>query len=236
MDALPPSYESHFTLDTPVHRLLKDKRVILASGSPRRKELFRQMGFSNIEISVSGFAEDLAKSAYITPWEYAADTSSQKALAVYQNLATEEDSPEIVIAADTVLILDSEIIEKPSDPKHHLSILKKLRDSREPHKVFTAVSVIVPMDVPIHPGYVMKTHLEETQVKFDPSLSDEFLEAYVRSGEGVDKAGGYGIQGFGALLVESIQGDYSNIVGLPLRATFRLMEEALEQGNADNYD
>ncbi|WBW70594.1 Maf-like protein, nucleoside-triphosphate diphosphatase, ASMTL-like protein [Schizosaccharomyces osmophilus] len=235
MDGLPPSYESHFTLDTPVHQKLKDKRVILASGSPRRKELFRQMGFSNIEVSVSGFPENLSKSAYVTPWEYAADTSSQKALAVYQSLAAEEDSPDVVVAADTVLILDSEIIEKPADPKNHLSILKKLRDSRDPHKIFTAVTVIVPMDVPIHPGYVMKTHLEETQVKFDPSLTNEFLEAYVRCGEGLDKAGGYGIQGFGALLVESIQGDYTNIVGLPLRATYRLLEEALDQGNAENY-
>lgn len=85
-------------------------------------------------------------------------------------------------------------MEKPNDPKHHLAMLKKLRNSKTPHKVFTAVSVIVPMEVPIHPGYVMKTHLEETQVKFDPSITDEFLEAYVRCGEGSDKAGGYAIQ------------------------------------------
>lgn len=236
MDTSPPSYDSHFTLETSMHRQLKDKRIILASGSPRRKQLFEQMGFPNVETCVSGFPENLNKSMYITPWEYAADTSVQKAIAVYEKLAAEEDSPDIVVSADTILILDSEIMEKPNDPKHHLAMLKKLRNSKTPHKVFTAVSVIVPMEVPIHPGYVMKTHLEETQVKFDPSITDEFLEAYVRCGEGSDKAGGYAIQGHGALLIESIIGDFSNVVGLPIRATFKLMEEALEQGDADNYD
>ncbi|EEB06608.1 maf-like protein [Schizosaccharomyces japonicus yFS275] len=230
----PPSYESHFTLELGLHRELRGKRVVLASGSPRRKEIMAQMGFPEVEVCVSGFEENLDKNS-MTPWEYVSQTSAKKAMAVYEKLSEDEEAPEMVIAADTILVLGHEVIEKPCDEKQHFAMLKRLRDSNTPHRVFTAITVIAPMDVPIHPGYVMKSHLEETRVKFDPELTDDFLQAYVRCGEGLDKAGGYGIQGKGALLIESIQGDYNNIVGLPVRATFKLMEDALNESTDHGY-
>jgi septum formation protein len=98
-------------------------------------------------------------------------------------------------------------------------MLKHLRDMRA-HKVFTGLAIIAPLEVPIQPGYALRTHVEETTVYFGGKdvLTDEVLKAYVESGEGVDAAGGYKIQEGGGVLIEKIEGDYSNVVGLPVHA------------------
>jgi len=108
-------------------------------------------------------------------------------------------------------------------PKQHFSMLRHLRD-RKSHKVFTGVACIAPLDVPIHPGYCIRTCVEETTVFFGAPevVTDEVLLAYVESGEGSDAAGGYKIQEGGGVLIEKIVGDYSNVVGLPVHAVCHL--------------
>lgn len=88
------------------------------------------------------------------------------------------------------------------------------------HKVFTGIACIAPLDIPIHPGYCLRTTVEETTVYFggDEIITDDVLKAYVESGEGSDAAGGYKIQERGGVLIERIQGDYTNVVGLPIHA------------------
>ena len=105
-------------------------------------------------------------------------------------------------------------------------MLKMLRDQKF-HKVFTAVAVIAPREDARSPGYNVETAVEETKVVFDEEVGDDMIEAYVKTREGVDKAGGYGLQGLGSLLVERIEGASDNVVGLPLRATLRCIEGAV---------
>lgn len=140
-----------------------------------------------------------------------------------QNLS-EDNPPALVIAADTILLSGNAILEKPSNPKNHFAMLRHLRDVKS-HKVFTGVACIAPLEVPIHPGYCIRTTVEETTVYFghEDVVTDEVLRAYVESGEGVDAAGGYKIQEGGGVLIEKIVGDYSNVVGLPIHSVFPVL-------------
>ncbi len=162
-------------------------------------------------------------------------TASQKALATYSaclNDATKGD-PAALIAADTIGVSAAgAILEKPRSEAHHRAMLQELRDGGR-HSIFTAVAVMAPPTSLRSPGYALETAVEETVVFFDRTGSDEMLQAYVRTREGVDKAGGYGIQGMGALLVERIEGGYENVVGLPLRATLKLLEKVKTQADAE---
>jgi septum formation protein len=147
-------------------------------------------------------------------------------------------------------------LEKPRSAKEHVDILKMLRDSGT-HKVFTAVACMAPLESLRDPGYALETQVEETSVRFDPNgtstlpteaaglfygwilsltvtVSDELILAYVKTREGVDKAGGYGIQGLGSILVERIEGTFDNVVGLPLRMTLQLIEKVTLEGDVDN--
>ncbi|KAK5033088.1 hypothetical protein LTR13_007053 [Exophiala sideris] len=220
-------------LEFPALNLLRGRRVILASQSPRRKQLLAQIGLSNVEIIPSKFEENLPKT--VSPFEYVLATATQKALAVYkQELNNEEKGePGLIIAADTVVVSSlGEILEKPRSEANHMEMLKSLRDTGL-HRVYTAVTVISPLQSARDPGYAMEAGTEETVVKFDPEISDELLLAYVRTREGADKAGGYGIQGTGAILVERIEGSFDNVVGLPLRTTLKLIEKVVAKADDD---
>lgn len=104
-----------------------------------------------------------------------------------------------------------------------------LRDQNQGwHKVYTAVVCMAPFQESLmDPGYAIETHVEETLVKFDQSVTDDLLWSYVKTREGADKAGGYGIQGVGSILVEKIDGTFDNVVGLPLRATLQCIEKVV---------
>lgn len=231
-------------LQLPILTYLRSKRVILASASPRRKQLLGQVGLTNLEILPSTKPENLSKSEH-TPYEYVSETAKQKCLDVYQAaLAAQEEAandksmpvpadPDVVIAADTVIVTrDGQILEKPRSEADHIRMLRHLRDSRA-HKVLTAVSVLAPKEDATHPGYEHRTHVEETQVFFvqeRDGLSNEAIESYVRTREGADKAGGYAVQGTGGLiLVEKLDGGFDNVIGLPVRRCLQLAEQVVFQ-------
>ncbi|KAI9730390.1 MAG: hypothetical protein M1834_005900 [Cirrosporium novae-zelandiae] len=218
-------------LDIPALAALKGKRVILASQSPRRRQLLAQIGLVNLEIIPSAAAEDFPKS--LAPFEYVIQTAQKKAMTVYkQEIDNEEKGePALILAADTVVVSGKgELLEKPRSEKEHIAMLKGLRDGGD-HKVFTAVTAIVPLESARDPGYALETTWEETVVKFDKEVSDQLIMAYVKTREGADKAGGYGIQGMGTLLVSKIDGGFDNVVGLPLRATLKIIERVMSQDN-----
>ena len=148
--------------------------------------------------------------------------------------ATEIDNastgePALVIAADTVVVSSvGQLMEKPRSEADHIAMLKHLRDSGA-HKVYTAAIAMAPLESARDPGYALESTVEETTVRFDKKITDELIMAYVKTREGADKAGGYGIQGIGAILIQGIEGSFDNVVGLPLRATLALIEKVLDQ-------
>ena len=152
--------------------------------------------------------------------------------------------PALVISADTVIVTrDGQVLEKPGSAAAHVRMLRHLRDTRV-HKVLTAVCAVAPRADAQHPGYELRTHVEETRVYFARAadgLPDDVVDAYVRSREGADKAGGYAIQGLGGMiLVERVEGPVDNVVGLPVRHCLRLCEKVVfrqgQESDAESDD
>ncbi|HET7319931.1 MAG TPA: Maf family protein [Nitrospirota bacterium] len=181
--------------------------IILASASPRRNSLLRQFGvpFKTVPADV-----DERVRAGETPEQYARRLSLDKARA-----ASDKAGKGIVIAADTIVVLDDEILGKPSDERDALRMLSML--SGRTHRVITALTV---MDAA---GKIL-TRLSQTIVRFR-RLSAEEIMSYVKTGEPLDKAGAYGIQEKGALLVSGIEGCYFNVVGLPISLLGEMLKE-----------
>ncbi|KAJ4375705.1 hypothetical protein N0V86_007238 [Didymella sp. IMI 355093] len=205
-------------LSLPALDELRRKRVILASASPRRKQLLAQLGLQNVHIIPSKFAENLSHD--LGALNYVLETATAKVQDVYRSEIdnTDQGEPALFIGADTIIVShDGRILEKPRGAEHHISMLKMLRDQGE-HKVMTAVAVMKPLESAMDPGYRLETHVEETTL----------ILAYVRTRDGNDKAGGYGVQSGGAVLIERIEGSYDNVVGLPIRATLKLIEKVME--------
>lgn len=182
--------------------------IILASQSPRRRELLGQMGLTQFIIRPA-LGEETA-SPGLTPAQLVEALSRQKA----EEVAGRSDPEDLILAADTVVAIDGQILGKPRDAARARQMLELL--SGRDHTVYTGVTV--------RRGSRVLTQHEATQVRFRP-LSPADIEAYVRSGEPMDKAGAYGIQGLGALLVEGIRGDYCNVVGLPVCRLGRMLAE-----------
>ena len=176
--------------------------IILASTSPRRRELLGQMGIR--EFSIVSPEVDEHVPGHPAPAALVEELSARKAGAV----AEKSGGDDLVIAADTVVALDGAVLGKPRDEESAFAMLSAL--SGREHRVYTGVTV--------RQGERVRTAHEETAVRFRP-LSPEEIRAYIATGEPMDKAGAYGIQGLGALLVEGIVGDYFNVMGLPV---FRL--------------
>ncbi|KAL4976948.1 Maf-like protein-domain-containing protein [Aspergillus desertorum] len=241
----PPSYESTTQqtpkrlpppppLSLPFLQTLRTKRVILASQSPRRRQIIAYLGLPHIEVVPSNFAEDLSHD--LQPIEYVLATATQKAQDVYAReiINEEKGEPALILAADTIVVepQSGAILEKPRSEAHHIAMLKNLRDARN-HKVFTAIVAMAPLNSARDPGYAIETAIEETEVRFDAGVTDDLILAYVRTREGVDKAGGYGMQGLGSILVEGIQGSADNVIGLPLKTTLKIIEKVLVKADDD---
>lgn len=153
-------------LELPALQALRGKRVILASASPRRKQLLNQIGLRDLEIIPCTVPEDFSKT--LAPFEYVLQTAEQKCTTIYrQEIDSEKGEPALVIAADTVVVSPmGDILEKPRSEREHIAVLKGLRNSGW-HKVYTAVVCMAPLESAMDPGYALKRHVEETSVKFD---------------------------------------------------------------------
>ena len=196
-------------------------RIILASGSPRRRELLEQMGLQ-FEIVVSHVEEDAEAK---TPEKLVEILSRQKAEAVFSTVTTKEEL--LVIAADTVVARKGHVLGKPADKKAAVKMLEKL--SGKSHHVYTGVTLMYRPEGTDDPAKVQhKTFHEVTKVRFY-SMSSEEIKTYVATGDPLDKAGAYGIQGVFARYVESIEGDYNNVVGLPVGRLYQELKEWLEE-------
>ncbi|KAM6934129.1 putative bifunctional dTTP/UTP pyrophosphatase/methyltransferase protein [Xenentodon cancila] len=198
----------------PVISKLAGKLVVLASSSPRRLEILRNAGL-RFEVVPSWFKETLDKRLFKTPQEYAVETAKQKALEVARRMPFKHlKTPDIVIGADTVVTVDGMILEKPVDKNDAYRMLSSL--SGKEHSVFTGVAIVVCHEKENEEvDYQLIEFYEETKVKF-ADLSEDLLWEYINSGEPMDKAGGYGIQALGGMLVEYVHGDFHNVVGFPL--------------------
>lgn len=207
----------------PVISKLAGKRVVLASGSPRRQDILTNVGL-RFEVVPSWFKETLDKSSFASPFEYAVETAKHKALEVARRMHEKHHkTPDIVIGADTIVTLEGAILEKPVDKQDAYNMLSRL--SGKEHSVFTGVAIV---NCRILKGNQVETEVldfyEETKVKF-ADLSEELLWEYVHSGEPMDKAGGYGIQALGGMLVEYVHGDFLNVVGFPLNRFCKKLAE-----------
>ena len=189
-----------------------NKKIILASGSPRRSEILSNIG---IEFTiVKSCADESSISPEGIPVDmYVQELALLKATEVYSRVAAKDA---LIIGADTVVSIDGDILGKPKDDEDAFRMLKSL--SGKTHQVYTGYCVVNTND-----GYSV-CGAQCTEVTF-AQLTDDDIHEYVHTGETSDKAGSYAIQGKGVMLVEKINGDYFNVVGLPVRSLVELMKK-----------
>ena len=202
-------------------------RLVLASASPRRRELFHQAELFP-EIIPSHKEE---RSAAKTPAALVKALSRTKAEDIAERFAgSDHGGQEILVAgADTIVVLDGKVLGKPKDPEDAVRMLESL--SGRAHHVYTGVTLILlgGRDAGAEAGESRRiSFFEKTAVEVYPLTGAE-IRAYVESGDPLDKAGAYGIQGKGSLLCEKISGDYFNIVGLPIARVARELKAILNQ-------
>jgi septum formation protein len=185
---------------------MSECRVVLASGSPRRHDLLNLIGIQH-EVRPANINETLRSRE--TPHHYAERLAREKASAV----AT-RDPNLITIGADTIVVVNRKILGKPASVEQAATMLRQL--SGREHKVVTAVAVAR--------GKKLRSAVEEVRVRFRKLRQDE-IDAYIATGEPMDKAGAYGIQGFGATIVECVNGDYFSVMGLPLARLVGLLRD-----------
>ena len=182
--------------------------IILASASPRRKEILQntklKFEIQKSEIEEAVFEEESPESMVVR-------LAYEKAFDVAQ-----KNREKLVIGADTIVVLGDEVLGKPKDEEEAFDMIQKL--SNKTHRVITGISLIN-----LKKGIVVNDY-QVSYVTFK-DLSEDSIKDYINTNESLDKAGGYGIQGYGALLVEAIQGDYFNIVGLPISKLSDLLKD-----------
>ncbi len=190
----------------------QDRRFILASGSPRRRELTSALGLEPI-VLVSSVPEE--RQTGESPQQYTERLARQKAQAVAQSIAHRDDLPHYILAADTIVVLGGEVLEKPIDAEDACAMLMDLSGST--HEVITSFCWLD------RSSDTHRVRSVATSVVFR-ELSTGAIARYVATGEPMDKAGAYGIQGLGGAFVARIQGSYSAVVGLPISAVIEELE------------
>lgn len=191
--------------------------IILASKSPRRRDLLSMIGME-FEVIPSEYEEDHEIES--NPKALALAHAEGKAQEVYERLKSDSTyANDIVLGVDTLVFLNGEILGKPLDEKDARNMLEKLSDHT--HTVMSAMCVIRLSDG------TKQAHLEETEVTFD-KISSEDLDIYIKNAEWHDKAGAYAIQGLAAQFVKGMKGDFFNVVGLPINSCMHLLQEIQE--------
>lgn len=190
--------------------LLRGRRLILASGSPRRAEILRKAEVK-FEIRVPRNLRE--ESASSDPTQCVLSLSRAKATSV-----SGESEQGIILGADTIVVLDGDILGKPKDKREAFAILKRL--SGRTHTVYTGITLVNKDNGKTISGY------DSTEVTFN-RLDDKEAESYIESGEPMDKAGAYGIQGMGGFLVEKIQGSFDNVIGLPTEKLKEMLKKII---------
>lgn len=202
--------------------MANNKQLILASKSPRRKQLLSQLGMQFIVMDVD---IDETQRGNESPIEYVSRVAEQKTIAAF-NILTNKDNNEahvqlsahtLILSADTCIMLERQLIGKPSNAEHSEYILRQL--SGKKHQVLSAVCLL---NMESSDRYQVSTRMNKTEVEFK-HLSNKDISDYWRTGEPIDKAGSYAIQGLGASFIKSIQGSYSAVMGLPLYETTELL-------------
>jgi len=185
------------------------KKLILASQSPRRKELLTQLGYQ-----FSTQVADIDESPLLNeiPQDYVLRLAKQKAQAIFQILPETEQANSIVLGSDTCVVVDDKILGKPDDEAQCIAMLEQLSGSS--HQVLTSIAAIDSQSV--------VSELVTTKVYFKPLTLSE-IKRYWQTGEPCDKAGSYAIQGIGGQFVTKINGSYSAVVGLPLYETAQML-------------
>ncbi len=191
-------------------------RFILASQSPRRKELLTSIGL-DFEVIVSDADESVVSKENTPVNVYVQELALIKAAASAKQVLKDKNA--IIISADTIVVLDGKILGKPKNEDDAFDMLKSL--SGRTHEVYTGYCVMRIKD-----GYTVCNSIK-TEVTFK-TISDDKILRYIRTSEPMDKAGAYGIQGIGGMLVEKIEGDYANVVGLPTSALADTLEKEFE--------
>ncbi|MDI6604572.1 MAG: Maf family protein [Thermoanaerobacteraceae bacterium] len=183
-------------------------RIILASNSPRRRELLKGIGldFEIVSSNIEEISEETEPSLLVM------NLSKQKALSVAESL--KDDA--LIIAADTAVEINGNILGKPKDKFEAYKMLKRL--SGKCHSVYTGISLVSSSDLKLISDY-------EVTYVYIKELNDDIIWRYVKTGECFDKAGSYAIQGYGSLIVSKINGDYFNVVGLPLSKLSDMMSK-----------
>lgn len=193
----------------------KEKKIVLASQSPRRRELI-QLIHPDVQFLTAKVDETVPD--YLKPEQVVQVLAEKKARAVEELLLPADQDDSYVIGCDTIVSLDGKIYGKPKDKEDAKRMLSEL--SGKTHQVYTGVSVLYDHGKEVN-------FAEKTDVTFK-DLDDDMIERYIETGEPMDKAGAYGIQGEGGKLVESFEGDYDNVIGLPvekLERILRLLED-----------
>jgi septum formation protein len=188
--------------------------LILASQSPRRRQLLTQIGldFSVLPADIDEDAVSLA----LPPQEYVKELSKQKALYIREEIG---GAKALILGADTIVVIDGRILNKPANPDEAFAMLKQL--SNRMHEVFTGITL-----VESHTGQIL-SEVQRTEVYFR-ELQDLEIWKYIASGSPMDKAGAYGIQeDYGAVFVSKINGCYYNVVGLPLEKLYGMLSSTL---------
>jgi septum formation protein len=189
------------------------RRIILASTSPRRRELVASLAIP-FEVVPSHAEESFEAS--LSPEQIVMELAGRKAEAVYRELDSSADRNAVIVGSDTIVVRDREVLGKPKDTQEAADMLRSLQGRA--HVVYTGVACIDALTGRRHVDY------RATTVRMK-ALTEAEIQAYARSGEGLDKAGAYAIQGLGATIVTGIEGCYFNVVGLPVSLLVDMLKD-----------
>jgi septum formation protein len=188
-------------------------KLILASASPRRKDLLKQIG-----LEFEAYPADIDENSlgYMDAGKYAEEMSRRKALMVAKDFYGATDEEHLILGADTTVEIDGTILGKPEDYDDAVRMLESIQGKW--HRVITGITLVNAKNRQV------LTDSEITRVKIR-SMTPEMIQAYLRTGESLDKAGAYGAQGYGSLIVERVEGCFFNVIGLPIYKLSRLLEQ-----------